>query len=510
MLYTECRMSLKFNATRLPVRSSSVFGFVQAARAHDRYTIPPQPVANCARCGGITFPLNDGTNACPVCAPDLDYIPRTVRVGGGRARARTHFLIADIRFGRAALARMLRAFLGALSDDDPFVVAVLEPRVVVLHVRGGVPSLYLFGDGDDIAAPRYFAARRCDAADSDELAAALCSACSVFGGAQSAEFDLLRPLKFVLAQADGDPFAAYFMLAGDSVPLPAERIDAAGRSIAKQNGVVHFGAYRDFRRLTGIASHNFGCVFRIGDDFTQMFKKLYSLSKQCKLEVVVPRAFEIVKSSGAVGSVRETEFFKLISFDMSSGCACRFALNYNMSDDLRKKNLNVLELTQNDDGEFITLHRFSVASSQEEFDESLNTQITNSIILKGFISDVLKESWKGVDWDVIMYKIRNSSHEKVIQASNLVDISGDQDKSILKLYYDMHCLSTNLTNKLIKIQNGYVLISPPNLLIYTDKQTPVDIDEVFESEWPLNVVYTNNFDDFCETCNHFNLSPNKL
>ena len=497
-------MSIKFNSSFLPFRAINTFGFVQTTQSQECYTIPPNPVSNCEKCGSITFPLKDGENKCPICNPDLEFIPKTVKIGDGIETTRTHFLVIDIRFKKEMTINIMKSFFSALDVNDSFVIIILEPRVVLLYMKDNIPTFYLVNNESDFEVTNYFVIKVKDVVNIDEMINSIHSIYSVFGGKLNVNIDLLESIKLILKQIDEKPFVIYYFLAGNSVPLSIEKTEAASRSIAKLNGVIHFGAYNDFTKLTGIASKNFGCVFKMNENVSEILTKLYNLSKTFRLKVIIPKSFEVLKNTGGVGNIKETEFFKLIDFEKIRGCSCRLGINYDKINGISNDKVNVIELTQTNEGEFMTVHKLRIPKSQEEYNKSLDEEITNSIILKGFSSDILKGSWKGEDWDVLMYKIRNSNQEKYILSSNLIDLSGKQDKAILILYYDLLCLSTTLKNKLVKINNGYVLINPPNLIVYTDEQ--INIDEIFESEWPLNIKIIKNLDKFLEISKTYKLS----
>jgi hypothetical protein len=307
----------------------------------------------------------------------------------------------------------------------------------------------------------------------------------LFSG-QSDPLDVLEPLRIIIRESSERPFAAFFFLATAVSPFTAERAAAASRAVASNGGVVHFGAAEHFKRLSAVAQSNFGLVFGLADRSLSLPRKLIAASQPIAVKVYCPRFVELQKVTSGDGSVRSTAHMTLVKLKGLRGCSGRLAVDHGRIAG-HPRVVRILEVTRNVTGRYIKLHSFEIGGSAGR-DEG----VTGSLVLKGLASDMLRAAWQGGEWPKIVAQFfKGELVERYASKSCIADLGGRADRDALRLFYVLECFGTELANRLVPVQDGFLFIAPPVVYAFGDAAIAA-VDEVVLSEWPFELrIFTN-------------------
>ena len=200
--------------------------------------------------------------------------------------------------------------------------------------------------------------------------------------------------------------------------------------------------------------------------------------------------------TGSDGAMRETALLTVVKLTRTSGGGVRLAVDYNRVEKAQGK-VRILEVCTTAAGKFAKLHSLSFAQTPEEYKSKLDEEITRQFVLKGVASDVLRSAWAGDDWKRTVERVTRPEQIQECMKDTIVQKMGEKpDEEALRLYYVLHSVCPELRRKLVRENNGYVLLVPPIAHVYTPDDKVIDVEKIVNSEWVFGIRRYQNVEDF--------------
>jgi hypothetical protein len=419
----------------------------------------------------------------------LEFRSEAFRIDSGLDNRSLFFFIVDFAFSFEKVQQLLSSFVSELDENDSVVVmAVSGPTLAVMYSENGVPFFSILDSAASFEPTDLYEVNKEEL--SRDVLPSLSTLYELISSRHPQPVDIIRPIQIAVRQAEKEKFAVFFFLGSETCPVTVEMAAAAGKSVAAKGGVVHFGSTGQFKRLSAVCHASLGFVYGIAELVPSLIRRLMDGSKSLAITLVCPRVVEIEKVTGADGRLRVSGSLLKVKLKNVRGCSGRFQVDIG-----DRKVVTFMEIAKGVDGKFVSLHRFPVAESNEQFLEKLDETVTRNLVLKGFASDLLRGVWAGGDWKKALDKL---VAKKTFRRTCLSDVGERDDRDAMRLYYVLECFCSDLINRTIKVEECPVFLAPPIAYVYSE-QANVDLKRVEEAvggEWPFEIRVFGDMDSF--------------
>ena len=481
-------MTFEFNSRVLPhPESGEPFGFVQTGLCIDDTGSKCNFEASlsvCRQCSALQFPCEDGTTACPMCSPERKFKDEVVCFDSGVARRGVYIVIVDMALPIAKMQEIVSGFGKALEETDvAVVIAVCGDKRIVVYAENNIP---FFDVVEAMSEPKLR-----ESSKNDVLNVIVPCLPSLYAFAchsmDSVLVDVLSPIDLAVKLANKRSFAIFWFLGSQTKPMTVQKVAALSKIVATRDGVVHFGATEQFKRLTAIARHSMGCVFGLGEFVPSTFRKLMTLSKPVSMYLYCPRYIEISKVTGSEGSLRSNRYLTILQLAQIFGGSVKMQVDFERID-ARPSIVRFLEVTTTVSGKYARLHTFEFADTPESFRNLSDADITQNIKLKGLASDILRAAWAGEAWESVVKRVLCSEDAmKAVKGTIMEDLGQKPDRDALRLYYVLQCMCAEMESKIVTNEHGTVFLVPPVAYVCSPGDAVSEVERVVESDWPFEV-----------------------
>ena len=491
-------MSCIFNSEFLLDQNNNkdIFGLVQQNYDLKNVAEGTFEKKKCKKCGCFLFPDQEKQFKCPYCEPNSNFINSTVQIDGGFNVPAIYFFVFDFTFPIATIQRALTDLAKEVPENAKICIlcSALKQNYLIYDYNQ-LPAIDCFNSLNEFFhSDAYFVS---PSSIDTIIVPALFSLYNILQSQSHTDqpIDVTVPIEICRKQIPNqlnELYSIIFFTSREIKPIVADNAFLLGDAICKSGGILHFGAQQNFKRLTAISRPSFGIVFGISEYVDTTMKKLVSLSRPQKIKIIAPRFIETTKVTGADGNLRLTSLLSIIKLKNGRGVSLRFNVDYQRMSSSQQftDRINIMEVLTNDKGQFLTLHFLKVPQKPEDFKQSMNEVVTNSIICKGAASDILRPVYSGEQYFKVLNQF-SKRHELSYEVLKNVEIHGlgsKEDRETLRLYYVLHKLFNEQKSGEMEVDGNKLFIAPPSVYIYSQENDLNKLAEsVFQSEWPYEL-----------------------
>lgn len=557
-------MTITFNSDKLPHHDSKMaFGFVQSRFKPLSISDFEDQIPKCSNCKTKEFPLKAGNFACPICSPESDFIEGSIKILKGNKHKLLYYFAFDTQFPKEKTIILLKQLIDCMNEDDHAIVICISSPITIVSVNNTISFFNVFDSTTTFQADSKFELNKTQI--SKVVIPQLESLFSLRmkkGSEVKDPIEIIPLIQILSRQSNKRPFASFCFLNSPIAPISAEKAAAASRSIFENKGIIHFGSNEGFKRLSAISRMSMGIVFGINVILPNTIENLIHLSQPNKLKVITPRFMEAIKVTSSEGSMNMSSFVTTMKLTNTRGSSGRYQIDFSRVDENHITSVKFIEIADNPNGRFITLHSFTWSESSEMFDSialsrpmanksseqtssqspgtfspfppvspvsmkkeeaktnfheptlNLNKHIynydengelfkpknsnliaTTHLLLKGSTQDVLRAAWMGQDFSKLVGKLIDDQNIKTfIMSTCLEDSIQRQERGIQKFYYVLYSMLNDLSDRIIKIKQNYIMITHPFVFVYTTDNNPIElVNQYFNTCWPIEVRHFTDF-----------------
>lgn len=460
----------------------------------------PKP-KHCRNCHCLLFPLTDGQRLdCPICHPEASFANNTYKFSRLAESRKLIIFVFDITIPLNSLLLLLNDLYNNITDNETISLICVSDRIVFITVVDGLVVLETYTHHSEIATTirHSFSRQTLKNVVLPSISSVLALKPDTFANV----YDYYEIFKIACKISNSVPFTLFLFSNRHCAPINADDAQFISEMVKENNSIAHIGCINEFKRFTAAARCTFGKVFSVsmipaGGYFSKLTEKNLD-----KFRLFAPSSFEYTKVTNSSGNLRMSEVLSKLKLRAFSGGSVRMSFNPTRTS---FKTLRILEESRTNNGTFLSLYTFNVAENLQKFKESANQDILNTLILKGFASDVLRGAWNGDKFDQVLPKFLPAVKD-MLNATTLHNMGTSEQIDIIRLYYVLGKYGiTDISARLVKLNGGYALVVPPTLYILTENDN-VDYSELYSSfEWPIEIKLIQNKSAFQFTVEKFGI-----
>ncbi|OHT16773.1 hypothetical protein TRFO_41574 [Tritrichomonas foetus] len=482
-------MTLLFNSTKV-LDNKSLLGCVQINLEPESYLFFSQAIKKCPKCKCPLFPLkNEKDTDCPICHPDSDFSNGSYQFGPKSIPRNHFFFIFDIEMPQNKLIAYLTELYNSITDDDTISIVCMANNAIFASVKNGLLIFDIYDNPNFVEMLKQYVIER------EWIQSVVIPSITSIYALRPAELnpvcDPFFGLRCSLKAASKRPVAFFLFFYRKICDLQVSDAEALGEAVSEAKSIVHIGGPPEFRRYSAVTRYSFGSVFGTADLPASIVRKIVFMSRPSdRTRFYAPRCVTFTKTTGCSGSVNTKEFITKLKLNSMVGGSIRFQCEENKN----HIHTRFLESVRTRNGTFLTVHTLHKNAA------NVNENITISLLLKGFASDVLRAAWDGEDFKRTIKEKLTDEIKQAITGTCLADIGNNLQIDVFRLYYVLlNFGKCNLLYHLKEMPDCSIIIAPPVLYVLK-KLDNFQIDEIFNQNlWPfyINVVTPDEFKDMC-------------
>lgn len=565
-------MTLLFNRSQIGELNSKI-GCIQKSEEPEKYENVSSFLSVCQQCNCPLFPLADERSNqldCPICHPNSDFSKKTFRFLQAQKKPtiQNHFVfIFDIAMPPPILFTYINSLYNSIDDSDTISIVCVTNNVIFASVINGLLIFDVYEDGNSAKSLDHYIIKKNDI--SEVVLPSISSIYTLIPAELDFESNPFIAIQYVLQSLQTpspntgmvfSPRISYLVFFYRSISrLQASDAESLGTSISESNGIVHFGGPPEFRRYSAISHFTFGSMFAttnhqtkllesvLTDDLNQvdlifntvkdsycqpslipLFVKLSKSHHQ--LNLYAPRSVTFLKTTGCSGKVVTKEKTAMLDLKSMNGGSIQIQVDPKQlgGNQLRLLEINIRNHLANDKDEqsnngyyLLTLHTLNKDSGEED------RKITETLILKAFAFDVLRNAWEGKDLSEAINTYLTPEIKEIICNTSLHGLNFEeeagllsrimkpnetfftplllQQMKILRLYYVLLNIGQcDINPKKIEKLDCNIIIAPPVLYVQKkSEEISASVEEILASTtWPFSVLIVDE-SEFRKLCIYF-------
>ncbi|EAY11790.1 hypothetical protein TVAG_106850 [Trichomonas vaginalis G3] len=497
-------MTVAFSHKLLPPADcTDIFGCVQQSEEPSGDIIEIKKPKRCRNCKCLMFPLEDGKREdCPLCHPQATFANKTFKFDVKSRERNLIVFVFDITVPLSALNVLLYDLYNNTTDKDTISLILVSDRIVFITIVNGLVVFETYTHSSEITTTISHSFDR--ETLKNVVIPSISSAFALIPAKLLNVYDYYDIFKCACKISNETPFKLFLFSNRHCDTINADDAKYISEMVKENDSIIHIGCINEFKRFTAATRSVFGKVFSV----TTLPKSGY-LSKLGdkhvnKFRIFAPGAFEFTKVTNSSGNLRMSPNLSKLKLNGFTGGSVRFSFDAGRTD---FKILRLLEEVRTTSGTFLTLHTFNVAESVEKFRESIQNEVYNTLILKGFASDVLRSVWNGDKFDQILPNLLLPVKD-LLKGTSLHNIGANEQIDILRLYYVLCSYgNTDIKARIVKMENSEALIVPPSVFILDEDGKSDKYEEILSKfDWPFELKFIQNKSAFQFVAEKFGLN----
>lgn len=494
-------MTLKFNSEFIPSNpNEDVFCCVQTSQEPKEFVNATFKKTHCRNCKSVLFPLNDDTKLeCPICNPDADFSSKIFKLSQPAPERNIIIFAFDITIPHQTILFLLNDLYNNMKDNEKLSIVCITDKTIFVNVNNNLLEFDTYASPTEIQFPMqsYITKEQLR----EIVIPSISTVYALFPDELPDVCNYCNSIKAIIKISHKIPFTIYLFAQRPADRVSIESAQIISQAICDNQSILHIGAVSDFKRHIAIARLAFGSVFGIHALAGSIFAKLRENSQVIsKFRIFAPRSVEFSKVTGSAGNLKMSSKLSKLKLSNFIGGSVSFHIEE------KRNKIRLLETSRTESGTFLALHTFQ---KTESFRDTIDVDLTNSIIMKFFASDVIRATMRGENFDKVL-KQHLRSVEAVLGGTSLSKIGSDEQNDLLKLYYVLQSYGpADIKVRGMKIGSSVALLVPPTLFVY--ETAGMDISKVqADASWPLELRVLKSESEFEQICQNYGVDPKTI